>query len=302
METHQLEYFMAVTKFRQFSEAAENIFVSQSTLSSAIKKLEEEFGVHLFKRTSRYAQLTAAGEIFLTYTQKILNDIEEAKTAMASFSGFEKGAIKLGVMPVISCHAIMPIIASFQKVYPKISMEITEDTTRILLKKLESGELDIAFVDLSTDARDTNLEHHRISYDPLVLLAPITSRYANRGSIPLSELKNEKFMLQSGLKNIFVETCRKSDFKPNITIVSMSAHTLAEFVKKGIGIAPLSQRVAERFVDSETTIIKFTPPVETVLAESVLITNKNPVLGVFQAYIKDELDKLNIISELSDFG
>ncbi len=113
MEIHQLEYFLAVEKYRNFSTASLEICVSQSTLSQQIKKLEDELGVKLFIRYSRSVRLTPAGEDFLVHAQRIVSEIQQSRETIQKYISFDKGSIKIGVFPNMACLGLNKIITSF---------------------------------------------------------------------------------------------------------------------------------------------------------------------------------------------
>jgi LysR family transcriptional activator of glutamate synthase operon len=295
MEIYQVEYFLALLKSKQFSKAAEDIFVSQSTLSHGIKKLEEELGVALFIRTPRNVQLTKAGKEFTVYAKEIVQNTCDAKTAIGSFSSCNKGCIRIGTMPVISYSHVMPIIAAFQIAYPNITLEIYEDTTRSLLKKLVSAELDVAVINygIYSSAPSDVLECYKLVVAKLVLLVPQNCWLAKKKTISISELKHEKFLLEKGQKSDFIEYCKNSGFEPNIVAESNHALTLKELIQKGIGIAPLANDVAMSFLDCRTAIVDVTPVLDRITGIVFLRHQKNAAITTFHEFVMREIAKEN---------
>jgi len=284
MEIHQLEYVLALQKYMQFSLAAEEINISQPTLSHGIKKLEQELGVSLFTRNTRNVQLTPAGEEFVVYAKRILSEIDKAKNAMLAHANLDKGNIKVGAIPTITYLGITSVIAAFQKTYPGINMEISEEDTDVLIKKIHASELDAAFLN-STNISHDELEFHPLINDKLVLLVSASHDLARQKNVNLADLSAEKFMVVTGLRNDFVNSCRLAGFEPNIVLVSIQALTVKELVEEGLGIAPFTSRIAKSFLSPRTTIVNFIPEIKRTIALAVAKHNKMITTQAFKDFI-----------------
>ena len=284
MELHQLEYVLALQKYMQFSLAAEEINISQPALSHGIKKLEQELGVNLFTRNTRSVQLTTAGEEFVIFAKRILSEVEKARSSMLAHASLSKGNIKVGAIPIITYLGITPIIAAFQKVYPGINMEISEEDTDILLKKMNTSELDVAFLN-STNITQDEYDFYPLINDKMVLYVSRSHRIAGLKSVDLSELSEEKFLVVTGLKNDFIKHCRLSGFEPNIILVSIQALTVKELVEAGLGIAPYTSRIAETFLNSRTTIVNFTPVINRTTSLVIAKNNNTITTKIFIDFV-----------------
>ncbi|MCR4442840.1 MAG: LysR family transcriptional regulator [Peptococcaceae bacterium] len=291
MEIHQLEYVLALQKYMQFSLAAEEINISQPTLSHGIKKLEQELGVNLFTRNTRNVQLTPAGEEFVVYAKRILSEIDKAKNAMLAHANLDKGNIKVGAIPTITYLGITSVIAAFQKTYPGINMEISEEDTDVLIKKMHASELDAAFLN-STNISHDELEFYPLINDKLVLLVSASHELARQKNVNLADLSAEKFMVVTGLRNDFVNSCRLAGFEPNIVLVSIQALTVKELVEEGLGIAPFTTRIAEFFSSPRTAIVNFTPEIKRTIALTVAKHNKTITTQAFKDFILKNFRKI----------
>ena len=280
MGPYQLEYFLALYQYRQFSKASEEINVSQSTLSYGIKKLEQELGVSLFIRTTRSVKPTLAGEAFLTYAKRILSDISQAKNAMAAHLTVKKASIRIGAVPVASYLGIMPIIVSFQRAYPGIHVEIGEDTTSSLLEKLASSEIDIAFVNYDS-VLEEDFECYKLLHDRLVLLVSRGHPLASRKTVNLADLSQEKFLVETGQKKDFIASCHNLGFDPIIVMVSIHPLTLRELAEEGVGIVTLSYQVASSLLTSKTDLVNFTPVVDRITA---MVHARNDITHASQVF------------------
>src|SRR6476469_2265224 len=193
MEIHQLRYFVAVAEESSFSRAAAREHVAQPSLSQQIQKLETEMGQRLFDRLSRSVVVTEAGKCLLEYARNILVEIDEARRCLADLKSDIGGRLTVGSIPTMAPYVLPKIIGTFQTRYPKVDLEILEDTTERLALRLEDGTLDIAI--MSTCQPSPVLEPHPLGTEALLVLVPRQHRLAKKKKINWSDLTSEKFLL-----------------------------------------------------------------------------------------------------------
>ncbi len=145
MNINQLKYFHAICEYKTVSSAAQALFVSQPTLSNALKELEEEFGTVLFKRTYRSMTLTPEGEIFFRMSKDLLNQANHIEYIMHDI-GKGRKILRLGVPPMIGSLFLPRIYNDFSSKNPSIQLEITEGGKTELLNKLSNDYLDMVFI------------------------------------------------------------------------------------------------------------------------------------------------------------
>jgi len=266
MEIHQLEYVVAVDQYQHFSLAAEQINVSQPTLSHQIKKLEAELGVQLFIRTTRSIQVTEAGKEFITYAKRILSDIEQAKQAMMEHANLKFGHVRIGAIPNMTYLGITALIVQFKANYPGINLSLYEDNSESLLKKMNNHEIDVAFINTPNTPPDV-AEYYPLIQDHFVLFVSQNHRLSDKKIVSLTELSQEQFIIfkmGTNLQNRFVKLCKEAGFKPDIIFESSHIETMKGFVEEGIGILFASKRAALSMVSNKTVIIQLTPTMERV--------------------------------------
>src|SRR5690348_16322544 len=144
MEVHQLRYFCAVARQGTFTRASEVEHVAQPSLSQQILKLEAELGSRLFDRLPRRAKLTVFGRAFLPKAERILRELDEARTALLDMAGSGKGEVAIGVIPTIAPYLLPRLLNDFTVRHPLITMNIVEDITPVLLQRLHEGTIDMA--------------------------------------------------------------------------------------------------------------------------------------------------------------
>lgn len=147
----QIQYFLAIKEFNGFSNAANELCISQSSLSKQIKSLENELDTKLFERTSRVIKLTPAGEDFFMYAQKFLDDYNNIFTKMKKHSLSNKNKLNIGTIAVLTQYGLTSTLAKFKSKYPQVDLHILEDENDAVLNMLENSKIDLAIV------RDFNL-------------------------------------------------------------------------------------------------------------------------------------------------
>src|SRR5437588_9165056 len=170
MEIHQLRYFVAVADEGSFSRAAVKVRVAQPSLSQQIRKLEAEIGQRLFDRLPRSVVLTEAGRCFIDYARQILASIGDARRCVDELKDAVTGKVAVGAIPTIAPYVLPELVVTFQKHYPDVTLEIVEDVTERISRRVEAGELDVALA--STCQHTPTLRRESIGSEPLLLLVP----------------------------------------------------------------------------------------------------------------------------------
>jgi len=283
MELHQLEYVLAVAQYQSFTRAAEEINISQSSLSQQINKLENELGIKLFERTTRNVHLTPAGDEFVLHAKRIMAEISAAKRTIQEYLSIERGNINLGVFPVIGHFQLTSLLASFHNNFPRVKLHLTEAECEILLNLLKESKIDAAL--LSEMDSDSFITYHRLINDEIVLVTSNLHPLATHQTIDLRELSKEKFIIvppTSGLYKNFAGACRKAGFEPEVLYHCTQVTTTLGLVRENLGVAVLSSQVAMKYLHLGLSIIRLIP---TVPRRISLAVPKNaqlsPTLKVF---------------------
>jgi LysR family hydrogen peroxide-inducible transcriptional activator len=289
MEIHQLEYVLALAKYHHFSHAADEICVAQSTLSQQVGKLEEELGVLLFQRTTRTVNLTPAGREFITYAMKIMAEIHQAKQAMQDHITVERGEISIGAIPIIGILGLTSLIASFQKSYPNLHVELLEDASGRLIELLQASEIDVAFLTPPSHCEQyENLAFYPVIQDELVLVVNQGHSLAKKKIMDLGEAKSEKYICMKpnyGMLRISLEACHNAGFEPNVVYQSSQVETIMALVAEGLGVALLTTQVAKSLKKPSISIIKIYNAPKRITALAIPQRNHlNPAVNAFYAF------------------
>ena len=172
--SHKCQYFLAVAEEKNFTRAAEKLYISQSALTKYIKRLEESLGVTLFRRTSP-VQLTYAGELYLQYVKKTALQEEELTRKFEEICHHDRGQIRLGIARFRSSILLPDILPLFKKRFPKVSISLIEMQSRDLVNELQNDRIDFCISNPLDIINYTDL-HYEPLYQERLLLA-VDSRY-----------------------------------------------------------------------------------------------------------------------------
>lgn len=238
MEVHQLRYFCAVARHGTFTRASEVEHVAQPSLSQQILKLEAELGARLFDRLPRSAKLTVFGMAFLPKAERILRELDEAKTELQEMAGNEKGDVVVGIIPTIAAYLLPKLLKGFAARHPLITVKIIEDITPTLLQRLHDGTIDMAIAALPITEGDLATEE--LFEEKFYAVLPKTHRRASSKSISLAELNREPFLLlKEGhcFRDSLIAACHKSKVTPSVVFESGQFATILAMVSAGMGVS-----------------------------------------------------------------
>lgn len=246
MTLTELKYIVALAREKHFGRAAEACFVSQPTLSVAIKKLEEELSVTLFERGSSEISLTSVGERIVVQAQRVLEEATAVKTIAAQGMDPLAGPLRVGVIYTIGPYLLPALVSTMIDQVPSMPLILQENFTVKLLELLKQGEIDVAI--LALPIPDTGFAVQPLYDEPFVVALPKTHHWAERSSIDPDELKNENMLLlgaghcfRDQVLGVCPELSRFSQSSEGIqrTFEGSSLETIRHMVASGIGITVL---------------------------------------------------------------
>jgi DNA-binding transcriptional LysR family regulator len=243
MKLRQLQYFTAVAEELSFSRAAVKLHVAQPSLSTQIKALEEEIGARLFERDKRHVSLTPAGRRFEKRAAQVLSLAESAKKEASSTERGQLGTIYLGYTAMSMFSTLLPhAIRRFQHQHPNVAVTLRELTSLEQIHELGERTLDVGVlrkVDVSAPKGIRIVEWYRT---PLVAAMPKDHPRARAGSLSLSDLKDEPFIMYprgagTGIYWQVMELCTAAGFRPRVVREVLESSTIIGLVAAGVGIA-----------------------------------------------------------------
>ncbi|MGA6969043.1 MAG: LysR family transcriptional regulator [Xanthobacteraceae bacterium] len=246
MELRTLRAFVEVVRQGGFTQAAKKVFATQSTVSKAIKHLEDEIGVPLLDRIGHRSKLTAAGEIVYQRALRMLAERNDLMTELDELRGLKRGTLRLGLPPVGSSTLFAPLFAAYHKRHPGVEIRLVEHGGERLEELLLSGEIELAASLLPVS--DT-MEWQAVRLEPLTVLLSTNDELSRRRSVGLLAVKHLPFILfETGfaLNRIILDACHRHGFEPNIVARSSQIDFIVELAAAGLGVAFLPRMIAER--------------------------------------------------------
>lgn len=241
MDMRQIHYFSEIIKSGSFSKAADNLFVSQPTISNVVKDLEKELETKLLLRTTRKLELTDAGRLLYEYSQNLSSSLLHFHEELDDINRGMKGNIKMGIYTSVGTEIITKIMADFYCYYPDINITFVEDSADNLKNSLFSGELDLVVVNLPTSEE---FESFPFLKGNLQLLVQENHPLAKRKSVRWEELKDEKFiMFREGFTvyDMIMWETKQTGFSPDIICETSQWKFILELVSFNLGITVLPQ-------------------------------------------------------------
>ena len=237
MNLRDLRYLVAVAEHRHFGRAAEACFVSQPTLSTQVKKLEEELGVVLIERTNRQVMLTPVGERIVAQAQRVLREVNQMVDIAQAYQDPFGGEFRLGIIPTVAPYLLPKILGPMRKAFPKLKTQLTEGQTQTITRMLRDGELDAVI--LALPAEEDNIEQVHLYKEPFYFAASKLHPKAGRKSVRLADLENEQvLLLEDGhcLRDQALAICTNAHAVENTNFRATSIETLRQMVAANIGI------------------------------------------------------------------
>ncbi len=246
MELRTLRAFVEVVRQGGFTQAAKKVFATQSTVSKAIKHLEDEIGVPLLDRIGHRTKLTAAGEIVYQRALRMLAERNDLMAELDDLRGLKGGTLRLGLPPVGSSMLFAPLFATYHNRYPGIEIRLVEHGGQRLEELLLSGEIELAASLLPVSG---SIEWQDVRREPLTVLLSTNHELSRRRSVGLPGLKHLPFILfETGfaLNRIILDACHRHGFEPNIVARSSQIDFIVELAAAGLGAAFLPRMIAEQ--------------------------------------------------------
>lgn len=240
MNLRALRYFTTLAEHRHFRRAAEACGVSQPTMSSQVKRLEEELGVQLLERSSRRVMLTPIGEEILERAYRLLAEAEAITEAAKLNNDPALGAFRLGIIPSLGPYLLPHVIPQIRQHFPNLLLRLVESRGPDLLQQLDHGELDAAIMALPID--DDQVRWVELFEEPFVLAMPEGHALSTHESIKMEQLRDQSLLLLDDAQCLRPDTAapmRQDCVGDQVDFKASSVETLRYMVAAGSGVTLL---------------------------------------------------------------
>ncbi len=243
----QLSYYVEVVKQRNFTRAAEKLFVSQSTLSKAIRALENEFQAEFIGRRAKDLLITQDGLAFYEYATKLLDYYQTQTQELEQRLRCAGGSLTLGLPPSAGTIYFSSLIYQFRKVYPETDLQITEITSKSIRDLVDDGTLDLGVV--IEPFSDSKFYSQTVFHSEAVLVVPKQHPLAAKSSVDFGTLGTERLLMVSPdymYYDVVMERCKAAGFTPNIVFESSQWDLLLEMVANNQGVSILPKPLVDK--------------------------------------------------------
>lgn len=308
MNIQQLEYLIAVDKYKHFGKAAQACFITQPTLSAMIQKFEDELDVKVFDRTTHPIRTTDVGVQIIEESKRVIDAVNELKNRANLLNNVLAGKLNLGIIPTISSFILPSEIFSFLQNHPKIELNVKEMTTDSIIKALKSGELDAGIIATPYDAASEFYQQFLFNEELMIY----SSEDLRKDSfvVPEDIDSNKVWLLEEGncLRTQFENICmlKENSLKPkNLEFLASNINTLIQMVDKVGGITILPElAIPQLSEEQKSKISRFRKPFP--FREISLIyykpTYKQKILDEITQSLQNSLNtKLNYNQSPEDF-
>ncbi|MCC2876888.1 LysR family transcriptional regulator [Lachnoclostridium pacaense] len=276
MDIDYIHEFVVLAGTGNYMEAADRLFLTQSSLTRHIQKLEADLGVTLFDRTTRRIELNQYGRLFLPYAEQIALLQKDYTTAFCNELNRERGTIRIGAIPVMAQYHITDILARFQQENRNYMLDIQEADSLQLIQMLREERIDFAVIRESDDA-SSSFRKIPITQDTLAALMPKNHPLAGSEHIELKQLYRDSFLLlgrDTFMYSLCVRECRTAGFEPHIAFTSNRVDNIIGLVSKGMGVGLLTKRPVMSANHSDIAVVDVLPAITTTISLAYLPDKK----------------------------
>lgn len=296
MNLQQLEYIVALDIYRNHVKAAAHCHVTQPTLSMMVKKLEDELNVKIFDRSSQPLKPTPAGEIVISRSRQILQEIKNLREFIRAEKDSIEGEFRMGVIPTLAPYLLPRFLNEFLEKHPGTSFTVTEMQTDDIVKHLKTNRLDIAI--LVTPLDDKQIREIPVFYEPILLYTSEKLKYFNQEKVNLKSLTQENLLLleeghcfRGQVMNLCSAKGKRSNHRLNYQ--SGSFETLKAMVDNNYGYT----LIPELAVNTRSKHVKrFVPPEpvrevslvvhQSFLKEALLVKLRKAILNAIPSHFQ----------------
>jgi len=301
IDFRHLETFCRVAALKSFSRAADDLFLTQPTVSGHILSLERSLSLRLFDRTGREIRLTKAGEMFLRYASKILTVRKDLLNALSEFSQGIRGELSLGASTIPGEYLLPRLMGDFKREHPRFTLSLKISDTKDIVQELLQGHIEFGLIGAKVD--HPSLHYEGFEEDEIIVIAPSDHPLTRKRSVGFEDLLKEPWIIReegSGTQMTVERVLRKKgkslkDF--NVAIEMGSTSSVKEGVKAKLGLAFISRRAVEEELDRNL----FTPipleGLESISRQIYIVSQRgktvSPIGMEFLRFLKKKRERTN---------
>jgi DNA-binding transcriptional LysR family regulator len=279
MEVRDLQVFLSVAKYLNYTRAGAEVHLSQPSVSVRIKQLQAELGVELFEQLGKKVALTEAGQLLVPYAHRVMTAVDDAKDAINELQGLQRGSLRIGASTTPGMYIIPRTIARFKERHPHIDVHLGIKDTREIEVGVMRNEFDFAFVGGHLTADEIDVVPWLI--DELVLIVPPDHRLAHKKVVKRDDLMKESFIGReagSATRATVVNRLKEWELELQTVMEMDNPEALKKAVQSGLGIAFISKFAVESELKAKTLVTVRIPKLK-INRELKIVHRKDKHLG-----------------------
>lgn len=256
----QLEYIVAIDRYRHFARAAEKCFVTQPTLSMQVQKLEQELSLKIFDRSKQPVVPTEAGAAILEQARKILSEKELIQEIVQHKKDIVTGVLRIGIIPTLAPYLLPLFVQQFIRKYPLVKLVVSDLTTDLIISQLKDGKLDAGI--LVTPLDEPGIREHPLFYEEMMAYVSKKEKaYHKTYMLPQDIDPDKLWLLEEGhcFRSQILNLCelRKASLESgHFDYEAGSIETLRRLVEKNDGITILPELATLDLTAKQTQLIR----------------------------------------------
>ena len=255
MDVRDLQVFLSVAKHLNYTRAAEEVNLSQPSVSVRMRELERDLGSKLFEQLGKKIALTEAGQLLVPYATRIIATMSDARQAIDELQGLERGLLRIGASTTPGMYLIPQTIAHFKRHYPKIEVHLSVKDTRQIEDGVIRNEFDFGFVGGHLAGDEVDVLPWMT--DHLVLVVPSNHLLARKKSVKAADLRKERFILReagSATRAAVAHHLKKADLEVETVMEMENPESVKKAVQSGLGIAFISKFAVETELKAKSLV------------------------------------------------
>ena len=251
---HQLRVFEAAARHGSFTRAAEELFLTQPTISMQIKQLTKSVGIPLFEQVGKRLYLTEAGRELFTTCKEIFDTLAQFEMKVADLKGLKQGQLRLSVITTAK-YFVPRLLGSFCQLYPGIEISLQVTNHEGILERMGNNQDDLYIMSQVPDHLDVHCE--AFLENPLVVLAPVNHPLASEKNIPISRLASEPFIMRepgSGTRRAVQKLFDEEEVDVKVKLELGSNEAIKQAIAGGLGISVLSSHTLMPYAEDLTIL------------------------------------------------
>ncbi|MFC0677208.1 LysR substrate-binding domain-containing protein [Lysobacter korlensis] len=293
MNLRDLKYLVALADHRHFGRAAQASFVSQPTLSTQIRKLEDELGVSLVERAPRRVMLTPVGREIADRARKVIAEVDQMVQVARRSQDPEAGTVRLGLFPTLGPYLLPHVVPRLRERFPRLELLLVEEKTDQILARLRDGRLDAGL--LALPLHDEQLHVERLFDEPFVLAVPRRHALAQQTSLRMGDLDDvHLLLLEEGhcLRDQALDVCRLAGADEREGFRATSLETLRQMVAAGVGLTLLPMLAVQPPVPASPEVALLPFEGEAPHRQIALVWRRSSAMGEFLTLLAEEFRAL----------